>query len=395
MTKTEFKRSVLVRGRILGKGKPQDLLVKDGRVASIKPAGRARPDAGSAEAIIGPTLFDIQVNGIGGVNLQGPKVVPEDLARIGDMLAASGVSHWIPTIITGSQADMEYGCRVFAEALSDPRVTRAVPGVHLEGPYISAMDGPRGAHAKEHVRPPDLREFDRFMKAADGRISYITIAPELEGAVPFIKAVVKRGVVVSLGHHHANAEQITRAVDAGARLCTHLGNGMAAQIQRHLNPIWPQLAEDRLSCSLIADLAHLPEAVLKTFVRVKGPERVILTSDVVHITGLKPGRYDLGGVPVELTPAGRICLLGTELLAGSSLELLQGVVNAARHTDLTLEQAFACASSVPARLLGLRRRFDAPKAGKKADFVVFDTATTEERHAVRVRCVFIDGKRRA
>ncbi len=386
--------TIIVRGRLLNQSRAFDLTLRNGVVASDQPAGRGKPDLGSAQAIIGPTLFDIQVNGYGGLNLQGDKVKPEDFVRIGERLAASGVSHWIPTLITGAQSDMEHGCRVFAEALQDKSVARAVPGMHLEGPYISPMDGPRGAHTKGHVRKPSIREFDRLLKATDGKITYTTVAPEVDGAIAYIKAVVQRGVVVSLGHHNATADQIARAVDAGARLCTHLGNGMAAQIQRHFNPIWPQLADDRLACSFIADLQHLPEPVLKTFVRAKGPAKTILTSDVVHVTGLKPGRYDLGGVSVELKPSGRICLTGTELLAGSSLELLQGVVNAAEHTDLTLEQAFASASTVPAKLLGLRHRFELPAPGKKANFVVFELRGATGRHKAKVCGTFIDGIRK-
>ncbi|MCL4691688.1 MAG: amidohydrolase family protein [Candidatus Hydrogenedentes bacterium] len=385
--------AIVVRGKLLGGSKLSDVVVRNGKVEAVRPAGRGAADIGGPKAFIGPTLFDIQVNGFGGINLQGDKVVPEDFSKIGAMLAKWGVSHWIPTLITGAQRDMEHGCRIFVEALQDKEVARAVPGIHLEGPYISPVDGPRGAHAKRHVRKPSIREFDRLMKAADGKISYTTVAPELPGAIEYIKAVTTRGVVVSLGHHNGSTEEIARAVDAGATLCTHVGNGIAAQINRHFNPIWPQLADDRLTCSFIADLEHLPENVLKVFMRAKGPERTILTSDVVHIAGLKPGHYDLGGMPVELKPSGRICLSGTELLAGSTLVLLQGIVNVAEHTDLTLEEAFASASRVPAKALGLKHKFDLPRRGRKADFVVFELAGAKGRRNAKVRASFVNGRR--
>jgi N-acetylglucosamine-6-phosphate deacetylase len=384
--------AIIVRGTPLGATELCDIAVRNGIVESIRRAGRGKAHIGGATAIIGPTLFDIQVNGYGGVNLQGSEVVPEDFARIGAALAKTGVSHWIPTLITGAQRDMEHGCRIFADAVQDKYVARAVPGLHIEGPYISPLDGPRGAHAKRHVRKPSIREFDRLLKAADGKISYTTVAPEVPGAIAYIKAVTRRGVVVSLGHHNAEPDQIARAVDAGARLCTHLGNGIAAKLQRHFNPLWPQLADDRLTCSFIADLEHLPEPVLKTFVRVKGPARTILTSDVVHLAGLKPGHYSLGGMPVELKSSGRICLTDTELLAGSSLVLLQAVINAAEHTDLTLEQAFASASSVPAMLFGLKHRFETPRVGKTANFVAFELAGSRDRHKANVRGVFVNGR---
>ena len=363
--------NTILRGKLLGTSKPSDICIDNGRVVSIRPAGRGRPDAGSRDSIIAPTLFDIQVNGFGGIDLQDPKLTPEDVAALSNKLAATGVSHWVPTLITASQKSMERGCRVLGEALQDRTLAHAIPGIHLEGPYISPNDGPRGAHAKRHVRKPSIREFDACMKAVDGKILYTTVAPEVPGAIPYIKALVKRGVRVSLGHHQADADTIRRAVDAGATLSTHLGNGMAPLLQRHFNPLWPQLAEDRLTCSLIADLHHLPPDVLKTYLRAKGPTRAILTSDVTHLAGLKPGKYDLAGTPVELTRTGRICLSGTELLAGSALELLQGIVNVARVTDLTLEEAFRCATTIPAKALGVRHPFDLPRKGKKVNFIAF------------------------
>jgi N-acetylglucosamine-6-phosphate deacetylase len=368
------KENVVVRGVILGQKTPSDIVLRNGVVVRVVAAGRGRPDLGSRDAIIAPTLFDIQVNGYGGIDLQGPELTAGEVVRLSRLLAQTGVGRWAPTLMTAPQRAIERNCRVLAEAMQDAGVKRAVPGIHIEGPYISPMDGPRGAHAKQHVRKPSLREFERWMKAADGKILYITLAPEHEGAVPFIKEVTKQGVLVSLGHHNATPDQIARAVDAGARLCTHLGNGLASQIPRHHNPLWPQLADDRLTCSLIADLQHLPASVLKTFVRAKGPERIVLTSDVVHIAGLPPGHYDLAGIPVELKSTGRICLSGTDLLGGSSLMLLRGVLNAAAHTDLTLAEAFACASTVPARLFALKTPPWPPKPGAKAEFIVLRPA---------------------
>ncbi|MBN2307965.1 MAG: amidohydrolase family protein [Candidatus Hydrogenedentes bacterium] len=389
------KDEFTVRGVLLGESWASDVVVRAGKVVKVKRMGGGGADVGSTDTIIAPTLFDIQVNGYGGVDLQGSKVTTADVRKVADLLAAQGVSHWIPTLITGSQDEMEHGCRVLAEARQDRTVARAIPGIHLEGPYISPMDGPRGAHPKAHVRKPSVREFDRFMKAAGGRILYVTLAPEVPGAMAFIRALRKRGVVVSIGHHYADEKAIAKAVGAGAQLSTHLGNGMKAEIPRHVNPLWPQLAEDRLSASLIPDLEHLPRAALKTFVRVKGPARTILTSDVLHIAGLKPGKYDLMGQPVEMLRSGRVCLSGTELLAGSSLGLLQGVVNAACVTDLTIEQAFACASTIPARLFGLRHAFVSPKVGMTAEFVAFDVDKSASPWKATVRASFVGGRRMA
>lgn len=388
------KDAIRVRGTPLGESKPKDIVVRGGKIASITPAGKQKPDAGSARTIIAPTLFDIQINGCGGFDLQAPQITPDTVVGVGEKLAGAGVSHWVPTFITASLRDLEHGCRVIAETLQDRAMAKRIPGVHIEGPYISPEDGPRGAHAKRHVRKPDLREFDRLYKAADGMVTYITLAPELPGAIPFIKEVVSRGVVVSLGHHNATPDQIRRAVDAGARLCTHLGNGLASRINRHHNPLWPQLADDRLACSLIPDLEHLPADVLKIFTRVKGPHACILTSDAVHLAGMKPGRYKLGEMPVELKPSGRICLVGTELLAGSAISLLQGVVNVANVTDFSLWQAFACATVVPAKVFRLPYRFPLPTVGKTADFIAFELDPNKGFTRAIPKIIFVDGKRR-
>jgi len=229
------------------------------------------------------------------------------------------------------------------------------------------------------------------MKAADGKITYITVAAEVEGIVPFIRAVVKRGVVVALGHQNADARAIDQAVEAGARLSTHLGNGLMPEIGRHENPIWPQLADDRLTASLIPDLFHLPPDMLKAFVRAKGPENVVFTSDLVHLAGLKTGTYTLAGVEVEVR-GGRTRVKGTSLLAGGTVMLPQGIVNAARVTDMNLEQAFAAATTIPARLLGLRHRFALPQVGRKADFLVFDIRKTRTSWTPVVRGVYINGR---
>ncbi|MBI4558760.1 MAG: amidohydrolase family protein [Candidatus Hydrogenedentes bacterium] len=387
------EHGIVVRGIVLGQTELSDIRIQDGVVVSVSTSDKSRADLGGRKALVAPPLFDIQVNGAGGINLQGKRVKPEDVAKITQRLAECGISHWIPTLITGPINGMEHGCCAIVEAMRDKRVARAVPGIHLEGPFISALDGPRGAHPRPHVRLPDIREFERLLKAADGKIVYVTLAPELPGALPLIEAIVNNGVTASLGHHHASATEINRAVRAGARLSTHLGNGLTPLMHRHQNPVWPQLAEDRLTISLIADLHHLPREVLKAMVRAKGAERVILTSDCVHLAGLEPGRYTLSGLEVELKPDGRVCLPGTGLLAGSTVILLQGLVNAARVAGMRLEEAFASATTIPAKLFGLDYDFGLPQAGKPANLLLFEIDKSKSHWKAMVRAVFINGER--
>src|SRR5207248_2337185 len=156
---------------------------------------------------------------------------------------------------------------------TDRAVAHAVAGIHLEGPYISAEDGPRGAHARRHVRPPDWDEFRRLQDASGGRVRLLTLAPEHDGAVHFIERLTAAGVVVALGHTAASGERIRDAVRAGARLSTHLGNGSHAVLPRHPNYLWEQLADDGLWASVICDGHHLPPSVVRCVVRVKTPAR--------------------------------------------------------------------------------------------------------------------------
>ena len=301
------------------------------------------------------------------------------------VLARLGVGLCIPTIITASPEAMEHACRVLAKALRYPAIAAVVPGLHLEGPHLNPEDGPRGAHPREHVCPPDIKLFRRLHKAAGGKVIYTTLAPEMPGAMDYIAAVCAMGVRVSLGHHNADAATIAAAVDAGATLCTHLGNGSASTLSRHHNPLWPQLAEDRLAASLIADGHHLPDPVLKTFVRMKTPGRIVLTSDCVSLAGWPPGPYALFGTQVDLLENGKVCLSGTDYLAGSAVPLLHDVVRAAAVTDMTLAQALASATTVPARILGVRHKFAVPKVGARADFICFTPGDTPRLHAVYIR----------
>lgn len=362
----------IVRGIPFGRGSATDITIVDGRIAQMQPVGHGKADFGHEEALISPTLVDIQVNGIKGIDLQSSDLTPDDVRQMSAILAQWGVGRWAPTLVTGPLDRMRRACETIAAARrADPRVAKAIPGIHLEGPCISPEDGARGAHALAHVRPPSIKEFNPLYAAAEGAILYTTIAPEIPGALPYIRALVRRGIVVSLGHHHASAHDIQQAVKAGASLCTHLGNGIASTINRHINPLWPQLAEDALAASFIPDLEHLPPDALKACIRAKGPGRTILTSDAIHVALLPPGVYDLGGVPIELCKSGRVCLKGTDYLGGSTLMLLQGLANVVQHAAISWQQAIACATRNPERELHIPA-LPTLRTGFIADMVVFE-----------------------
>jgi N-acetylglucosamine-6-phosphate deacetylase len=366
-----------IEGRLVENSQPVRLQVTDGTIGTIE-----ETDA-STSLWIAPGWIDIQVNGYGGYDANASEITPEMVIALTHALWHCGVTAFCPTVITESQEHICYSLRTIAAACeADDLVAHAIPCIHVEGPYISSEDGPRGAHPLEHIRPPSLTEYQQWQEAAGGRVGLITLAPEYPQACDYIRAVSKDNVIVSIGHTAASEEQIRVAVTAGARLSTHLGNGAHAKITRHPNYIWAQLAEDRLMASIICDGHHLPPAVMKTMLRAKGVERTILISDAVAVAGLAPGVYDtqVGG-KVELLQSGRLTLFGTPYLAGSVSSLRECITNVRRYAHISLPEAIRMASSNPARLLGLdvREKRGALRSGSSADLTLFriDPATEE------------------
>lgn len=265
-----------------------------------------------AEVWFAPSFCDPQINGCLGHSFSDPDTPPEGLAAITTECTRHGIGQFLPTVITGSRESMIASFQNLSRH-RDP----AWLGYHLEGPYISGLSGARGAHPEEHARDPDWEEFLEFQAAAQGNIRMVTLASERIGAIPFIRKLTQAGVIVALGHTTATGEQISAAVDAGASVSTHLGNGCAAVLPRHPNVIWDQLGEDRLWASVIADGHHLPVSVLKSILRAKTIPRLFLTCDVGPLAGMPPGRYRNWGNDLEVLDSGKIVVSGTPFLAGS------------------------------------------------------------------------------
>jgi N-acetylglucosamine-6-phosphate deacetylase len=294
-------------------------------------------------------FVDLQVNGFAGVDYNSPAVTHEEIARSLAAIFATGVTRFYPTVITGSPADMLASLRNLAEARERIPHGAAIDGFHVEGPHISPEDGPRGAHPRQWVRPPDFEEFRRWQDAARGRVRIVTLSPEWPEAPRYIERVAGSGVVVSIGHTQATTAQLDDAVSAGATLSTHLGNGSHMMLRRHPNYIWDQMADDRLAAGLIADGIHLDASFLRVALRAKGLERSVLVTDASAPAGAAPGRYRLGEQDVDHTPDGRVVLAGTDRLAGSALTMNRGIDNLMRLAGLTLDQAVRLATVNPAR----------------------------------------------
>jgi len=320
---------------------------------------------------IAPGFFDIQINGWGGTWFSQANLTPQDVARVVAEFLPHGVTRLFPTLITNSFESLKAGFEAIAVACEQfPLVADVVAGCHLEGPYISPEDGPRGAHPLEHVRPADWSEFEALQRASGNRIRLVTLAPEVPGAIDFIRRAAASGVIVSIGHTAAEPAEIAAAAAAGATLSTHLGNGAHGMLRRHPNYIWEQLADDRLAASIIADGHHLPASVVKTILRTKPRGKVILTCDASGFAGCQPGRYRGESGDVEVLDDGRIIVADQrQFLAGSGAATDECVAGVMRLAEVELPEAIRMATEYPERLL--KARSITLTAGSRADLVLF------------------------
>ncbi len=319
---------------------------------------------------LSPGFVDLQVNGYAGFDLNDEQISVATVTGLVGVMLAQGVTCFAPTLISAPEEQLCRALSVIAESRrGNARVAACVPFVHMEGPSISPLDGYRGAHPADAIRPPSLAEFDRWQDASGGLVGLVTLSPHFDGSADYVAALVKRGVHIAIGHTHATPEQISAAVDAGATLSTHLGNGIALELPRHRNPIWRQLADNRLSATFIVDGHHLPADMLNVMLRAKGVERSVLVSDAVALAGMPAGVYSspVGG-QVEIRPDGRLCVIGSEMLAGSTACLAHCIGRTVQMTGLLLHEALTMATVNPGRFVGGRGQI---AVGARADLVRF------------------------
>jgi N-acetylglucosamine-6-phosphate deacetylase len=370
-------------GRDPATGEAIAITVEDCVIAAIQAV-----DAANYE-YVAPGLIDLQVNGFAGLDLNDGHLTPERVKTLADHMLAVGVTTFLPTLITAPEADIIRALIAIAEARRRfPLVARMVPFVHMEGPSISALDGPRGAHPSAHVRAPSLAEFERWQEASSNLVGLVTLAPELPGAIDYISALAERGVRVALGHTAASPDEVHRSAAAGASLSTHLGNGAAVTLPRHPNFLWSQLADDRLTATFIADGHHLPADTFKAMVRAKGLEKAILVSDAVALAGMPPGLYEqpVGGT-VEVTTDGRVGIAGTTYLAGAGLPLCANVAIAIQMAGLTLNESLRLATENPGRVIGRCSRL---AVGAPADLMQFSWREGQRR--LEISAVWLRGE---
>jgi N-acetylglucosamine-6-phosphate deacetylase len=351
---------VKVTGRDPATGRTLCVSTEGGVIADV------RPVTGTSDLWVSPGLVDLQVNGFAGHDVNHAEASVDTVANLVRALWRVGVTTVLPTVVTSDERRITRAVAVIGRARdADPAVAHAIPYVHVEGPFLSDQEGPRGVHDPQQIRPASIAELRRW----GDLVGMVTVSPHDDAAIDFIRAATRAGVRCAIGHTHADPGQITRAVDAGAELSTHLGNGAHATLARHPNYLWTQLADDRLAAGFIADGHHLPADTFKAMLRAKGLDRAHLVSDSTELGGMPPGRYrtPVGG-EVELSPDGRLSYVGTPFLAGASRSLADGVASAIAMADLTLATALRLATVNPGRFVGGRGTL---RPGAPADLITF------------------------
>ena len=340
----------------------------NGVIVKVEKTGR--PHGGP---YIAPGMIDLQVNGFAGVDYNSPDTPQDEIARSIEVIRRTGVTRFFPTVITGSYKNITGSLGNLARAKRELSNGNSLVRFHVEGPWISPVDGPRGAHPKEHVRAATVDEWKRFEEAAEGHIGILTLAPEQEGALSLIEHVTEQGrAVVALGHTNADTSRIKDAIRAGATMSTHLGNGSHQVIARFPNYILDQMASDELCAGLIVDGIHLDPSFVKIAVRAKGLDRCVLVTDAVAPAGCPPGIYRIGHLEVELTPENRVELTSSRRLAGSALTMDSGLAKLIQFAEIPLCEALKTATTNAARHARIDGRQGFLDPGDLADLILFD-----------------------
>ena len=265
-----------------------------------------------------PGYIDLQVNGYLGVDFSSSTLSNEGVVYVCKELRRRGTAAFLPTIITASKETMKRNLRLLAELIEKENPYNMLLGIHMEGPFLSKIKGAFGAHPESEIRDADPGMFYEFLDAAKGHLKLLTMAAGIRNGEEVCRSAVEQGVRVSLGHHSAGHKAVHVLAETGATGLTHLGNGLPVKINRHENPIYAGLLEDRLKAMIITDGFHIPESFIRLILKVKGVKNTIIVSDSAPAAGMPPGQYRYFGTDVELKQSGRLMKLSTPYLAGSS-----------------------------------------------------------------------------
>ncbi len=374
-----------------------DIRIERGRIAAIEARGDSSSDSSSEtgggrtaraheEALTGqheidlvgarllPGFIDIHTHGGAGVDFNSADET--ELRRAMAFFASQGVSAFLPTVMTDEPAAMKrqlariarIACVTKEQRTADIGKDEPAPrivGIHLEGPFLAPTH--RGAHPARLLRHCDLGFFDELQRAAGGSIRLVTLSPELDGAIPFIRALKERGIRVSLGHSGASYELATAAIRAGATSATHTMNAMKL-LHMHDPAILTAVLESDIYAEMICDGIHLHPPIVRLLIKTKGLDRMIAVTDSIMAAGLPDGRYTVGGAEI-VVESGDAKLVESGMRAGSTLTMIAALRNLQAFTGRPIETLSPLLSENPARMLGIFAETGSIEPGKRADLV--------------------------
>jgi N-acetylglucosamine-6-phosphate deacetylase len=381
-----------VCGRHFTTGELIRLRWENGTITEIErlEAGRIANDPGLAAKVdpdvwITPGLFDAQVNGYGGIDFQQDDLKVGDLVSAARQLRNAGCTRFLVTLITDEWTKLTSRLRHLKELREQSaELQAAIAGWHIEGPFLSTEPGFHGAHDPGLMCDPTPEHIRELRSITENDPLLLTVAPERRGAIEAIELAVSRGIKISLGHTNASAENLLRAVKAGASSFTHLANGCPRELDRHDNILWRVLETPDLMVSLIPDRIHVSPILFRIIERHLTWHWIYYLSDAMSAAGMAPGRYKLGKLELEVGEDQVVRQPGKPLFAGSALRPIDGVFRAAEMLECTWQEVWPRFSEVPARLMGLKNEL---LIGGRADFCVVRVNRKNEVVELRTHAV--------
>lgn len=311
---------------------------------------------------ISPGFMDIHIHGYMGVDTMDGDL--EAIKIIAQAIPANGVTSFLPTTMTMDREKITTSIKSIRQAMKHPPVGAEVLGVHMEGPFLNAAF--KGAQNEAYLQLPDAA----YIKKNKDVIRHITIAPEIDGAIEFIKEIHRdTNISLAMGHSGATFDQAQKGIKYGITHVTHLFNGMSGLHHREPGVVGAALASD-ISCEIICDTIHVHPGLFQLLSNMKGPDQLVLVTDCMGAGGKKEGEYSLGGQKV-IVENGQVRLENGKL-AGSVLKLNNGLRNIMAHTTIPVEKAIKYVTINPAKVIGLEDKKGTLDCGKDADITVFD-----------------------
>lgn len=378
-----MEQLLFTNGRVYrdGQFRREDVLAEDGKLSfsSVPPEGCRVVDLKGAMLV--PGFLDLHTHG--GDNVDVNAATAEDFAQISRFFARNGTTGWLCSILTDTEEQTLWSIGQAREAMAAPIAGARLLGIHLEGPFLSPEY--KGAMPEHLLKKGDAALFRRYQQAAGGTVRYLTVAPEVEGVVDMIREISGE-VAVAIGHSGADYETAIRAIDAGARACTHTFNAMGL-FHQHRPSIMGAVLERPVYCEAICDGRHLHPGTVRMLLACKGWDRVAAVTDSIQAAGLPDGRYKLG-VNDVVVEDGDAKLASNGVRAGSTLTTGQALKNLAAFTGQPVERVLPLLTLNPARLIGMEERKGSIAPGKDADLVVLDDQLNVKQTYVSGVCVY-------